>query len=189
MKSKRTFIIDLIMMAMSIILFIITVITIKADEPVVLIQEELNKEEKPTPVQRNAGAAVVLDEPFTVSYELTYEVKEKTTYLGEFKLTAYCSCSKCCGKWADNRPVDENGDEIVVGSTGERLTANYSIAVDPKVIPYGTVVEINGHDYKAQDCGGGIKGNRIDVYFNDHQEALKFGRQKADVYIKEVYCE
>ena len=41
--------------------------------------------------------------------------------LGEFKLTAYCSCSICCGKWAYNRPVDENGKEIVYGSIGERL--------------------------------------------------------------------
>ena len=37
----------------------------------------------------------------------------KPVSLGSFKLTAYCSCSLCCGKWANNRPVDENGNEIV----------------------------------------------------------------------------
>lgn len=121
------------------------------------------------------------------TYLLTYEVKEKITYLGEFKLTAYCSCSKCCGKWAENRPVDANGQEIVIGSTGNVLTANHSIAVDPEVIPYGTVVVINGNEYVAEDCGGAIKDNRIDVYFNDHDEALQFGVQIADVYIKEVF--
>jgi len=103
--------------------------------------------------------------------------------LGNFKLTAYCSCSLCCGKWANNRPVDENGNEIVYGAIGERLKEGYSIAVDPKVIPYRTEVVINGHTYKAQDCGGAIKGNRIDVYFYNHQDALNFGVQYAEVFV------
>lgn len=103
--------------------------------------------------------------------------------LGNFKLTAYCSCSLCCGKWAYNRPVDENGNEIVYGAIDERLAEGYSIAVDPTVIPYRTEVIINGHTYRAQDCGGAIKGNRIDVYFEDHNEALNFGVQYAEVFI------
>ena len=103
--------------------------------------------------------------------------------LGEFKLTAYCSCAKCCGKWANNRPKDKHGNEIVYGSIGERLTAGYSIAVDPDVIPYGTEVIINNHTYKAQDCGGAINGNEIDVYFDDHKEALNFGVQYAEVFM------
>ena len=107
----------------------------------------------------------------------------KPVSLGNFKLTAYCSCSLCCGKWAYNRPVDENGDEIVYGAIGERLTEGYSIAVDPTVIPYRTEVIINEHTYKAQDCGGAIKGNRIDIYFNNHQEALNFGVQYAEVFL------
>lgn len=109
-------------------------------------------------------------------------------YLGEFKLTAYCSCSKCCGVWAEDRPLDEYGNEIVIGSTGEVLRSNYSIAVDPDVIPYDSIVIINGTEYEAQDTGGAINGNRIDVYFNSHEEALEFGVQVADVYLKgEVY--
>ena len=98
--------------------------------------------------------------------------------LGVFKLTAYCSCYKCCGIWANNRP---NG--IVYGAIGEELSEGYSIAVDPKVIPYRTEVIINGHTYKAQDCGGGIKGNEIDIYFEDHDEALKFGVQYEEVFV------
>lgn len=104
--------------------------------------------------------------------------------LGNFKLTAYCSCSLCCGKWANNRPVDENGNEIVYGAIGERLKEGYSIAVDPTVIAYRTEVIINGHTYKAQDCGGAIKGNRIDVYFSSHEDALDFGVQYNEVFIK-----
>lgn len=107
----------------------------------------------------------------------------KPVSLGNFKLTAYCSCSLCCGKWANNRPIDENGNEIVYGAIGERLKEGYSIAVDPTVIPYRTEVIINGHTYKAQDCGGAIKGNRIDVYFEDHQAALNFGVQYVEVFV------
>lgn len=103
--------------------------------------------------------------------------------LGRFKLTAYCGCRKCCGKYADNRPVDENGNVIVTGSIGVRLEAGISIAVDPRVIPYYSQVVINGHTYTAHDTGGNIKGNRIDVYFDDHDEAWDFGTQYAEVFI------
>lgn len=106
--------------------------------------------------------------------------------LGIFKLTAYCSCEKCCGKWGENRPVDENGDEIVFGASGERLVEGVSVAVDPSVIPYGSVLEIDGCKYKAQDCGGAIKNNRIDVYFDDHQSAVEFGVREAEVFLLEV---
>ena len=104
--------------------------------------------------------------------------------LGKFKLTAYCSCSQCCGKWANNRPIDKNGDKIVYGAIGERLKEDYSIAVDPTVISYRTEVIINDKVYEAQDCGGAIKGNRIDIYYDNHNEALNFGVQYAEVYIK-----
>lgn len=121
----------------------------------------------------------------TVEIEIDKEVdiqvveSVKLVSLGRFKLTAYCSCSKCCGKWAYNRP---NG--IVYGAIGEELKEGYSIAVDSNVIPYRTEVVINGHTYKAQDCGGAIKGNRIDVYFNNHDDALEFGVQYAEVFVK-----
>lgn len=112
------------------------------------------------------------------------EVKEpEYISLGEFKLTAYCSCEKCCGKWAKNRPVDEEGNQIVIGASGEVLEAGISIAVDKNVIPYGSTVLINGQEYIAHDCGGAIKQNRIDVYFDDHQDALEFGVQYAEVFL------
>jgi Uncharacterized protein conserved in bacteria len=42
---------------------------------------------------------------------------------------------------------------------------------------------IKGVIYTVEDRGGAIQGNRIDVFFPTHQEALNFGRQTADVYI------
>ena len=104
--------------------------------------------------------------------------------LGPFELTAYCSCEICCGYWATIRPIDENGNPIIYTSTGEIAQAGTTIAVDPTVIPYGSTVRINNHDYIAQDTGGAIVGNHIDIYFDDHQEALEFGRQSADVFVK-----
>ena len=111
--------------------------------------------------------------------------KPKLKSLGEFVLTAYCSCEKCCGKWALNRPLDENGEQIVYGASGARLIEGISVAVDPDVIPYGTELYINGNIYLAHDCGGAIKGNRIDVYFATHEEAWNFGKQTAEVFILE----
>lgn len=105
--------------------------------------------------------------------------------LGTYELTAYCSCAKCCGKWGQNRPTDEAGNPIVYTATGAVAEAGTTIAVDPRVIPYGSSVKINDHIYIAQDTGGGIKGARIDIYFDDHQDALIFGRQKAEVFIME----
>ena len=104
--------------------------------------------------------------------------------LGVFELTAYCSCEKCCGQWATNRPTDQRGNPIVYTSTGAIAKAGTTIAVDPRVIPYGSEIQIDGHTYIAQDCGGAIKGNRIDVYHDSHQAALVFGRQQSEIFIK-----
>ena len=109
--------------------------------------------------------------------------KPDVVSLGEFKITAYCSCYSCCSQWALNRPVDKNGNEIVYGSVGEKLIAGKSIAIDPNVIPYGSEIIINGNTYIAQDTGGAIKGNRIDVYCDNHQEALEFGVKYAEVFL------
>ena len=91
--------------------------------------------------------------------------------LGRFKLTAYCACSKCCGK----------SDGIT--ASGTKAKPGRTIAVDPKLIPYGTKVVINGRTYVAEDCGGSIKQNRIDVFFNSHKDALNFGVRYAEVFI------
>ena len=119
----------------------------------------------------------------------TPEIKKEPTYisLGYAKITAYCSCKKCCGKWALNRPKDENGNDIVYGASGNVLVPGYSVAVDPKVIPYGSKVYINGQEYIAHDCGGKIDGNDIDVYFSDHKEAwdfaARFWKKPTEIFI------
>lgn len=110
--------------------------------------------------------------------------KPKNICLGKCRLTAYCSCRECCGKYAENRPKDENGNEIVITSSGARAKQGVTVAVDKSQIPFGTVLIINGKEYIAQDEGYGVGNNCIDIYFNDHDEATRFGIQYADVYIK-----
>lgn len=99
------------------------------------------------------------------------EEKETTKQSNKYRLTAYCACEICNGKWAGQT------------ATGVVPKEGRTIAVDPKVIPYGTHVIIYGHEYIAEDCGGGIKGNRIDIFFESHQAANDFGVRYADVYI------
>lgn len=91
--------------------------------------------------------------------------------LGNYKLTYYCSCELCCDK------------ETGITATGTPVIEGQTIAVDTSVIPYGTKVIINGHVFTAEDCGGAIKGNRIDIYVNDHNRALELGVDHADVYL------
>lgn len=80
--------------------------------------------------------------------------------------TAYCPCSICCGKC----------DGIT--ATGTKATAGRTIAADTSIYPYGTEIILNGNSYIVEDCGGAIKGaNRVDIFFNTHEEALQFGRR------------
>ena len=81
-----------------------------------------------------------------------------------FTITAYCGCEKCCDKTDRITATDTHAIEGV------------TIAVDPTVIPYGSLVDIEGlGTYIVEDCGGTIKGNMIDIYFDSHEAALKFG--------------
>jgi len=93
--------------------------------------------------------------------------------LGEFTITHYCACSRCCGK--------SDG----VTATGTQATAGRTIAVDPKVIPLGTEVIIDGQSYIAEDTGEAIKGNKIDIFCESHEEAINRGRITREVFVKE----
>ena len=103
--------------------------------------------------------------------------------LGKFKLTAYCPCEKCCGKWALNRPSDENG-LIVITASGERALQGVTVAADSDLLSFGTPLRINGNDYSVQDRGSAIKKKHLDIYFESHEEALEFGVQYKTVYMK-----
>ncbi len=94
--------------------------------------------------------------------------------LGVFRITHYCPCSICCGPWA-------NG----ITSTGVTARTNHTIAVNPSQIPYGSKVVINGQVYVAEDCGGAIVDNCIDVYVATHEEGESKGVFYTEVYLLE----
>ena len=112
------------------------------------------------------------------------ELKQEWKTLGEFKITAYCSCVRCCSIWAKNRPLDENGKEIVYTASGERAEAGKTIAVDTSIIPFGTEVRIGDTVYTAQDTGSAVKGNVIDIYFDSHEDAVKHGAKYLEVEVR-----
>lgn len=115
----------------------------------------------------------------TVCGEEIVEV-EPFEYLGEFRITAYCSCKKCCGKWAENRP---NG--IVYGASGAELKAGVSVA---SFYPFGTEIYIDGlgeyviQDRPAEWVFDKYGKNVVDIYFDSHEEACAFGLKYLDVY-------
>lgn len=108
--------------------------------------------------------------------QIVEEVTPKYRSLGTFKLTAYCN---------ENYPHICNNGDASRTATGTVPTAGRTIAVDHKVIPLGSHVVIDEHEYIAEDTGGGIRGNRIDIVFDSHRAALNFGIQYKEVFIIE----
>ena len=98
----------------------------------------------------------------------------KEGYLGVFEVTAYCCCEQCCG----SKPEKLTRTETVP-------RPGHTVAVDPSVIPLGTQLVIDGDTYLAEDTGQAIKGCRLDIYFDTHEEAVRYGRKEKHVYLKE----
>ena len=92
--------------------------------------------------------------------------------------TAYCSCKKCCGIYADNRP-----DGVVYTASGAIAKANHTIAVDTSVIPFGTKIKYGDTIYVAEDTGSAILGNKIDIYFDNHSSALEWGKRTIEIEV------
>lgn len=133
------------------------------------------EQDKLVQAQQNAGTGSpenVPSAPPANSVPNTPGSSDGKTSLGTFKISHYCPCFYCCGGWGTST------------STGTTPTAGRTIAVDPTVIPYGSRVIINGNVYIAEDSGGAIKGNRIDIFMASHGEALSAG-----VYYTEVFME
>lgn len=87
-----------------------------------------------------------------------------------FKVTAYCSCAKCCGK-ATGRTA-----------SGTKATAGRTVAASGQ-FSFGTKLIINGREYTVEDRGGAIQGNKIDIYMNSHSEALAWGVKYLPVQV------
>ena len=94
------------------------------------------------------------------------------------ELTAYTPGYESTGKFPGSPGYD-------ITSTGQHAVQGYTVAVDPRVIPYGTKLYIPGVGFRvAEDTGGAIVGNHIDVFFNNINTARRFGvKQNVPVII------
>ena len=91
-------------------------------------------------------------------------------YTLKINVTHYCACSKCCGKNADG--ITASGKRVAPGMVA--MSSHY---------PFGTVLVINGEVYTVEDRGGsGIENDiaRVDIYVEDHKQALRLGRYWAE---------
>ncbi len=92
------------------------------------------------------------------------------------EVTAYCPNFCCCGEWAD-------------GITASGSKAEGFFVAAPPSFPFGTLIQIPGYNQgypvPVLDRGGAIKGNKLDVFFPTHQEALNWGRQYLKVRVLE----
>ena len=108
-------------------------------------------------------------------------------YLKKYKKTnnsnKYNNSNKNIKRTLKVKAYAYSGDRIT--STGRRPQVGRTIAVDPRVIPYGSKVYIPalGRTYIAEDCGGGIKGNKIDIFMGSNRECNRFGVKYLTIYI------
>lgn len=131
-----------------------------------IINEPVNKIVQ---VQKNVQTSRASSLPRTsTEVGTTTAVVDGETY----KITAYCSCSKCCGK-ATGRTA-----------SGTQATAGRTVAA-PAKFAFGTKLNIGGNIYTVEDRGGAIKGNRIDIYVSSHSAALQWGVRYLPVSVVE----
>jgi 3D (Asp-Asp-Asp) domain-containing protein len=96
------------------------------------------------------------------------------------RVTAYSPDAQSCGEFADGKTATLHS----VTTNGGHL-----VAADIAQLPYGTVLHIPGYAgdtlVPVLDCGGAIKGNRLDVLFPTHEEAMQWGVRELEVTVYE----
>lgn len=97
----------------------------------------------------------------------------------KMRVTAYCPCEKCCGEYADG-----------VTACGHKIRKGDAFVAADKKYPFGSEIIIAGYNnsepVKVLDRGGAIRGDRLDVFFHTHQEALKWGVKYLHVKVRQA---
>ena len=112
----------------------------------------------------------IIPEEVSVVPVTTSRSNEVTRSNDTYKITAYCACVQCCGKT----------DGIT--ASGAKVQPNHTIAA-PSRFAFGTQIKIGDIIYTVEDRGGAITGNRIDIYFETHQEALNWGVRYMEIEV------
>lgn len=97
--------------------------------------------------------------------------KSEWESLGTWKITHYCPCRKCSGKWGRQTSSGETCEEGITAACA--------------ILPAGTVVKIDGYGERVvQDTGAGVRGNHLDVFYESHSECLERGIKYREVWVK-----
>lgn len=118
-------------------------------------------------------------------------LRTKRPVVREMETTGYCNCETCCSwerSWFGfGHPVYTAGrlrgrrKEVGVTASGGQARLG-TVAADTSVLPIGTLVFVPGFGWgHVEDRGGAIRGNRLDLWFEDHGQAKKWGRRKVPV--------
>lgn len=102
----------------------------------------------------------------------TQEEGTHTVSYGIFEITGYCDCSICTG-----------ANHLTYSETVPK--AGHTVAADLQVFPLGSRLQIGDCIYTVEDTGKGLKGKKIDIFYNTHEEALEWGRRSMEVYLVE----
>ena len=94
----------------------------------------------------------------------------------QMRVTAYCPCEKCCGRHADG--ITASGHIIKDGDTFVAADGRYSFGTEMLIPGYN-----NDKPIKVLDRGGAIRGDKLDVFFNSHSQALEWGVRYLEVKI------
>jgi len=111
---------------------------------------------------------------------------QENTNLGLFTAFAYCLCIICTEEWSHEHPVNQDDPHFTQRTaSGTVPTPGRTIAVDINIIPLGTHVYVQGLGWRiAEDRGGAIRGNTLDILKSDHDAALRWGVRQVEVYIR-----
>ena len=155
------------------------------------VTAQTEESDKPEPVEARVVQYDPPPEPMPEVYISEVETTNSRLH-GSCRITAFCACSVCCGEWANNRPLDENGNPIVYGASGKELTPGVSVACS---LPYGTKLEIDGlpgtyvvEDRTAEWIQDKYNGMTVDIYMDSHEacyELLAGKPEWMDVYVVE----
>lgn len=146
-----------------------------------VVESKVEKQEEKPVVQPRTVEKRVVAETKSEPVEKKVENKTDDSLSGWRKITVVATAYSLIGD-----PTGSDGTPFT--STGTRPVAGRTIAVDPSLIPYGSQIKIPSMGsgiYKAEDTGGAINGNRIDIYMSNGDLARQFGRQTIEIYVKQ----
>jgi 3D (Asp-Asp-Asp) domain-containing protein len=168
-----------------ILILIVKIARAKADSPITLSNA--------TVISEKDSVGALLSEPKTIKAEpkpskpvtttdKPAEISNSDTEQPEewqevrMRVTAYCPCPICCGEYSDG--ITACGHKIQPGDTFVAADGRYSFGTEMLIPGYN-----NSQPVKVLDRGGAIKGNKLDVFFATHQEALEWGVKHLDVKV------